>query len=159
MQQAKVHYTQLVQAQQAKESDASSTESQLSELQSDLGHAFDPGQQLSDISAYTSDCLPPGAWLTGLTVERAKQLQVRGTATSSDKVAAFVDRLGSSKRFANVKLVFANSALVGTTPVIQFNVTADPVGNLPMPTPSKDDGRVETASSSSGSDANTEGGG
>ncbi len=159
LQQAKVHYTQLVQAQQAKESDASSTESQLSELQSDLGHAFDPGQQLSDISAYTSDCLPPGAWLTGLTVERAKQLQVRGTATSSDKVAAFVDRLGSSKRFANVKLVFANSALVGTTPVIQFNVTADPVGNLPMPTPSKDDGRVETASSSSGSDANTEGGG
>jgi len=140
------------------ESDRSTTASHLDLLQTDLHRAFTPAQQLSDVSAYVSDSLPSGSWLTGLTVERAKQLQVRGTAMSADQVATFVDTLGSSPRFANVKLIFANSALIGTNQVIQFNVSADCVGNLSMPAPAKDTGNVQTASSSS-PDENTEGGG
>jgi len=88
----------------------------------------------------------------------AHQVEVRGTAMTSGEVASFVDTLGSSPRFANVKLIFANSALIGTAQVIQFNVTADCVGNLPMPAPEKDTGNVRTASSSS-PDESTEGGG
>jgi len=142
----------------SKESDQMTAAEQLKDLQSDLGQAFEPGQHLSDISAFVSDSLPSGAWLTGLTVERAKQVQVRGTAMSASQVATFVDTLGSSPRFADVKLIFANSALIGTTQVIQFNVSADCVGNLPMPTAAKDKAYEQTASSSSADD-NTEAGG
>jgi len=138
-------------------SDQSTTTTQLTTLQSDIVRAFKPGQHLSDIAAYVSDSLPGDAWLTGLSIERAKELQVRGTAMSAGQVASFVDALGSSPRFANVKLIFANSALVGTTPVIEFNVTADCVGNLSMPTVSKDNGNDQSSSSSSSE--NTEGGG
>jgi Tfp pilus assembly protein PilN len=143
---------------QSRETDESAVTEQLKSLQTDLSRAFKPGQQLSDISAFVSDSLPSGAWLTGLTVERAHQVEVRGTAMTSGEVASFVDTLGSSPRFANVKLIFANSALIGTAQVIQFNVTADCVGNLPMPAPEKDTGNVRTASSSS-PDESTEGGG
>jgi Tfp pilus assembly protein PilN len=141
------------------EGDDSDQAAQLGQLQSDMTTAFHPGQRLSDISAFVSDSLPKNAWLTGLTLERAKQVQVRGTALSADQVADFVDALGSSPRFANVKLIFANSAVIGTTQVIEFNVTADCVGNLPMPTaPSKEQGNEQTATSSSANSGTGDGG-
>jgi hypothetical protein len=48
-----------------------------------------------------------------------------------------VEKLGANGRFRDVKLVFANAADIGTTPIVQFNLTADAVGNLPMPVPPK----------------------
>jgi Tfp pilus assembly protein PilN len=99
--------------------------------------AFQPAQPLSDITAVISDNLPASIWLTGLTVERGKPIQIRGTATKADDVSVLVDRLGSDDRFREVRLVFANSARVDQTPVVQFSITATAVGNLPMPVPVK----------------------
>jgi hypothetical protein len=144
---------------QSEETELSSSASQLGTVRDDLNHSFVPGQHLADICAYVSDSLPAGAWLTGLTAERGKAIQVRGTAMSAGQVTSFVDRLGSSTRFANVKLLFANSALIGTTPVIEFNVSADCVGNLSLPTPSKNSDTTEQASSASQPDVDTGTGG
>ncbi|MES2463913.1 MAG: PilN domain-containing protein [Armatimonadota bacterium] len=106
-------------------------------IESSVKSAFQPAQPLSDLTAVIADSLPPSVWLTGLTVERGKPIQVRGTATQSNDVAALVDRLGASSRFREVRLVFANSARIEQTPVIQFSITAVAVGNLPMPAPVK----------------------
>lgn len=106
-------------------------------MQTALNRAFQPAQPLSDIVAVVSNSLPTGAWLTGLTVERGKPVQVRGTARASSDVAQFVDRLGASPRFRDVKLVFANVAKINEIPVTQFSVTGFAVGNLPMPAPAK----------------------
>jgi Tfp pilus assembly protein PilN len=99
--------------------------------------AFEPAQPLSDLAAVVDDSLPPGAWLTGLSIERGKPLQMRGAARTADDVARFMDTLGATSRFRDVKLVFANSARIDETPVVQFSVTAVGVGNLPMPAPVK----------------------
>jgi hypothetical protein len=119
------------------DSEESNTAATLVAVQDNLDQAFGPGQHLSDISAFVTDSLPKGAWLTGITLERDKPLQIHGTAMVAGDVSQFVDTLGASNRLRNVKLIFANSASIGTTPVVQFNVTADCVGNLPMPVPSK----------------------
>ena len=158
-------YTEVAQAQaltkkvvaplKSREQSASDEAANLIGVQDDLSQAFEPGQHLSDISALVTDSLPKNAWLTGITLERDKPLQVHGTAMQASDVAEFVDSLGASSRLKNVKLLFANSASVGTVPVVQFDVTADCVGNLPMPAPSKQSaggftGTVTTASSNEG---------
>jgi len=127
--------------------------SKVVDIQYNVDRAFEPGQRLSDITSVVTDSLPPGAWLTGLTVERGKPLQIRGTAKSGDDIARFVDTLGANPRFRNVTLGFANSALVGKIPVVQFNVSAICVGNLPMPAPTKTTSRgthSATATTTSG---------
>ena len=103
--------------------------------QNTLHRAFRPAQPLSDISAVVDDSLAPGAWLTGLNVERGKPLDIRGTTKTAGDVTRLVDALSANPRFRDVRLVFANSALVGKVPVVQFNVSAVCVGNLPMPRP------------------------
>lgn len=109
-----------------------------------LTRAFQPAQPLEDVSAVVSASLPPGAWLTGLTLERGKPLQIRGTAKTAGDVAHFMNTLGSSPRFRGIKLVFANSGMIGKVPVTQFTVSAVCVGNLPMPAPAKaTDGSVK----------------
>lgn len=107
--------------------------SKLNDANDSLTRAFAPAQPISDMASAITDSLPAGAWLTGLTVERGKPLDIRGASKTSDDVGHFVDALSASPRFRDVKLVFANSALIGKSPVIQFDVTATGVGNLPMP--------------------------
>jgi Tfp pilus assembly protein PilN len=114
-------------------------------IESAVKSAFQPAQPLSDLTAVIADSLPSSVWLTGLTVERGKPVQIRGTATQSNDVAALVDRLGTSSRFREVRLVFANSARIEQTPVIQFSITAVAVGNLPMPAPVKASRRAPAA--------------
>lgn len=106
-------------------------------IQSSLKSAFQPAQPLSDVATAIGDILPPSVWLTGLSIERGKPMQIRGTAAQAGEVARLVDDLGNNPRFRDVKLVFANSARVDETPVVQFSITAMPVGNLPMPAPVK----------------------
>lgn len=102
-----------------------------------IERAFEPAQPLSDVATVIGDTLPKGAWLTGLNIERGKPLQIRGTALTTDHVARFVDVLGTNRRFRDVKLVFANEARIAEKPVVQFNVTAVAVGNLPLPVAAK----------------------
>jgi len=111
--------------------------SKLTATNAALTTAFQPAQPLSDIAGVITDSLPSGAWLTGLTVERGKPVDIRGASKTSDDVGRFVDALSGNPRFRDVKLVFANSAMIGKAPVIQFNVTATGVGNLPMPSDQK----------------------
>ncbi len=123
--------------QKAIQSAAITSASNATAVQSSLKTAFEPGQSLSDVVAVVGDSLPKSVWLTGLTVERGKRLQIRGTAKESGDVATLVNALGANPRFRDVKIVFANSAQIDKTPVVQFNVTAVCVGNLPMPEPQK----------------------
>jgi len=107
------------------------------DLQQTLHTAMEPAQPLSDIIAYVSDRVPTGAWLTGVGLERGKGLQIRGTAKTPAQVNQLVTSLGGSNRFRDVKLVFASSGTIANTPVVQFNITAVAIGNIPMPTPPK----------------------
>ncbi|GAB4459638.1 MAG: hypothetical protein OHK0029_22450 [Armatimonadaceae bacterium] len=129
----------------------------VSAVQNTLKRSFEPAQPLTDLAMVVGDSLPPGAWLTGLTIERGKPLQIRGTARSAADVARYVDSLGISPRFRDVKLVFANSAKVEETPVVQFSVTATAIGNLPMPEPAKKKGKSanRTSARSSASASST----
>jgi Tfp pilus assembly protein PilN len=106
-------------------------------LQATLERAFVPGQPLSDAIAALSDALPQGVWLTGLSAERGKPLQVRGTARQTGEVARLVEALSANRRFRDVRLVFASEGKIKDTRVVQFNLTAFPVGNLPLPEPPK----------------------
>jgi Tfp pilus assembly protein PilN len=128
----------------------SSNASKLGAVQTALHRAFAPAQPLSDIAGVVADSLPAGAWLTGMMVERGKALEVRGASKSAADVGHFVDALSASPRFRDVKLVFANSALIGKVPVVQFNVTATCVGNLPMPVPDKKTAAKLAAASTTG---------
>jgi Tfp pilus assembly protein PilN len=142
----------------AKDGVESDKAARLIAVQDDLDQAFEPGQHLTDISGVVTDCLPSGAWLTGISLERDKPLQLHGTALAAGDVAKLVDALGSSDRLKNVKLIFANSATIGTTPVVQFDVTADCIGNLPIPTPPKSEtGGFVTTSATTSSDEGTGG--
>jgi Tfp pilus assembly protein PilN len=124
--------------------------SMLSSASASLARAFVPGQPVSDIAAVVTDSLPSGAWLTGLTVERGKTVDIRGASKTSDQVGHFVDNLSANPRFRDVKLVFANSSLIGKVPVVQFDVSATGVGNLPMPSEQKKANAGTTTPSTNG---------
>lgn len=136
---------QLTKLKSIRDGDTNATES-VTSVEHKLDLAFQPAQPVSDIVSVVSDSLPPGAWLTQMNVERGQPLQLRGIAKSSADVATLVNSLGSSPRFRDVKLVFANSATVQKIPVIEFNVSAWCVGNVPLPAPdAKGPSRAATA--------------
>jgi len=97
-----------------------------------LGRGFKPKQRLSDIAALVSNDLPKGAWLTNITISRGEEMQLRGTAMTGDDVTAYLQALNGEARLRDVKLVFATNGQIETTPVVQFAITAFPVGNLPL---------------------------
>lgn len=110
-----------------------------------LNGAFKPAQPISDIAKVAGDSLPAGAWLNGITVSRGKALQLRGVAKTSSDVAQYVNVLGANPRFRNVQLVFASSGAISNVPIVQFNISATCVGNLPMPAPAKAATRARVA--------------
>jgi Tfp pilus assembly protein PilN len=94
--------------------------------------AFQPGQKLSDVAELMANDVPEGAWLTGLTIERGKELMVRGVAKDGNAVDTYLNKLTSEDRLRDVTLVFANNAVINQIPVVQFSFSAFPVGNLPL---------------------------
>ena len=110
-------------------------ESTLTKLQpqaAQLKLAFEPAQKMSDVMKLSSILLPKDAWLTSLSLERGKPLQIRGTAKNSEAVSAYLKELTKQKRLRDVRLLFANSGDIDGSPVVQFSVSAFPVGNLPI---------------------------
>lgn len=97
-----------------------------------LHYAFQPAQKTSDILKVVSGLVPRGVWLTGVTFERGKVLQIRGTGTSSEAVSNYVRALTKQSRLRDVKLLFANSTDIEGTPAVQFSITAFPKGNVPI---------------------------
>ena len=106
-----------------------------SKMQSDLQAAFAPAQRMSDILTTIDGAVPQNVWLTGITLERGKQVLIRGTAMTSDQVASYVQTLAAEPRLRDVKLVFANNATIEQTPIVQFSIQAHAVGNLPIINP------------------------
>ncbi len=122
-----------------KQSGEKSTEiTKLKGHESMVTDGIEPKQDLSDVVIIASNACPDGLWLTGLNVERGKDLSVRGTALSNAQLGAFVDGLNASARLRDVKLAFSNINTIGETPVVQFSVTAHVIGNIPLAEPRKD---------------------
>jgi hypothetical protein len=118
--------------------DAEAAKAQAAEsIDTTLHQAFVSGQPVSDITKVIEDQLPRTSWLTTLTVERGKPLQIHAITTVPSDVAIFLQSLSATGRFRDVKLVFANSGKISETPVVQYSVNAVAIGNLPMPVPEK----------------------
>jgi Tfp pilus assembly protein PilN len=101
-----------------------------------IERAFQPAQRLGDVAVLMSNRTPDGVWLNGFTAERGKPATVRGTAKTGDAVGRYLQALTSESRLRDVKLVaFANSAKIDETPVVQFSISAFPVGNLTLADP------------------------
>lgn len=92
--------------------------------------AFEPAQPPSDILKVISQLLPRDTWLTGVTFERGKPLQIRGTSKKNELVSAYLLALGKQSRFRDVRLAYLNSGDIEDIPTVQFSITAFPVGNL-----------------------------
>lgn len=97
-----------------------------------LGRALAPPQPFSDVLSVVSEAMPEGVWLTGVSLERGRPLQFRGTALNSALVSTLVDRMEAGDRFRDVKLLFANNAAIEGRQVVQFSITAHSIGNLPL---------------------------
>jgi Tfp pilus assembly protein PilN len=100
-----------------------------------LKNAFVTPQPIGDIAAVAGDQLPKSVWLTGISIELGKPIQIRGTATDADDVARYLKSLTDSRRFRDVRLVVANTGRINENTVVEFNLTARAIGNLPMPKP------------------------
>lgn len=98
---------------------------------------FEPAQRSSDILLRVGNLVPEGAWITGVNFDRGKVVQIRGTAMTNEAVTAYLEALSAQDRFRDVKLVFANNGLIEKTQVVNFSISAWPVGNLPLDEPKK----------------------
>lgn len=94
--------------------------------------AFKPAQSIGDVLTIVSNTMPSGSWLTGVTFERGKPMQIRGTALNGETVSGYAAALALESRFRDVQLVFANNSEIEGVPVVQFAITAHVVGNLPL---------------------------
>lgn len=97
-----------------------------------IDRAFFPAQGAGDVATIVSNSVPPGVWLTGMTFDRGRPLQLRGTAKANADVAQFVTNLSLTSRLRDVKIVFANDAKIDDTAVVQYSISAHVIGNLPL---------------------------
>ncbi len=104
----------------------------LQKLAKTLNRSFHPAQGFSDAFTLASNAAPQGVWLTGMSLERGKMLTIRGTATKGEAVPNYQQALVNEPRFRDVTLVFANNTEISNTPVVQFSISAFPIGNLPL---------------------------
>lgn len=102
-----------------------------------IARTYTPPQAPSDVLITLSEATTPELWLTGVTFERGRALQIRGTATSQAAVSTFVQTLASNPRFRDVTLMFANDGKIDETPVVLFSVQAHVMGNVPVITKGK----------------------
>ena len=97
-----------------------------------VNHTFNPAQTPSDVMIILSEATSVELWLTGVTLERGRPVQIRGTATTQEAVARFVQALSQNERFREVNLLFANDGKIDDTPIVLFSVTAHVMGNYPV---------------------------
>ena len=100
--------------------------------QKTITNAFQPAQSMSDMITEIANQVNADIWLTGVTAERGKPFQIRGTARNSDAVHSYLNRLKKVDRLRDVQLVFANTGDIDQTPVVNFSLAAFPIGNLPL---------------------------
>ncbi len=101
-----------------------------------LTQAFQPGQSIGDVLSLVTNDAPTGVWLVGINEERGRPLTLRGTALNGEAVNAYYRKLtAETERLREVKLVTYNDAEIDGKPVVQFAITAFPVGNTPVSEP------------------------
>lgn len=97
-----------------------------------LMRATRPAQQVTDVLATIAEKVPEGLWLTGINFERGKPLIFRGTSKTNESVTQLVSALEKTSRLREVRLVFANNATIETVPVVQFSISAEIEGDVPL---------------------------
>lgn len=97
-----------------------------------LMQATRPAQQITDVLSVIADKVPDGLWLTGINFERGKPLIFRGTSKTNESVTELVSALEKTSRLKEVRLVFANNATIETAPVVQFSISAQIEGDVPL---------------------------
>ncbi len=108
------------------------------DAQSNINLAFSNGQRFSDVVTVVSNNVPTGVWLTGISLERGKRLVLRGTAKTNELVEQYARTLNTldantpQQRLRDVKLEFTNPGSIEQIPVVQFSISAFPVGNVPL---------------------------
>ncbi len=101
------------------------------------------GQKFSDVITTVVNNVPPGVWINGISLERGKRLVMRGTAKTNEQITTFVRSLSAldqdpkAQRLRDVRLEFTNNGSIEQTPIVQFSVSAFPVGNVPLSDPTK----------------------
>ncbi|MBS1708172.1 MAG: PilN domain-containing protein [Armatimonadetes bacterium] len=105
-----------------------------------VDQAFKPKQPIADVLTVLAGHAPEGVWLTGLTVERGRNMTMRGTAKNSAAVTQYMTALNADPRFRDVRLVFANDGKIGEVPVVLFAATGHVVGNFPVYNPTNQSG-------------------
>jgi hypothetical protein len=113
------------------------------DAQSAIDLGFNYGQKFSDVVTVVVNNVPPGLWINGISLERGKRLVLRGEAKTNEQVSAFVRSLSTQdqntdqQRMRDVRLEFTNNSLIEQTPIVQFTVSAFPIGNVPLSDPTK----------------------
>jgi len=102
-----------------------------------LTTAFHPAQTFSDVISVAANDVTKGIWLTGFSLERGKPLVIRGTALGGQTVVDYQHALVNEGRLRDVTLLFATNTLIQNSPVVQFSISAFPIGNLPLAEPAK----------------------
>jgi len=104
-----------------------------SDLSKIVTQAFEPGQTLSDVMTLITQDAPAGVWLDGVVLQRGRPITIRGTALNDAAQQAFLQKLTSeTQRLREVKLVTYTNAQIETKPVVQFVISAFPIGNIPV---------------------------
>jgi Tfp pilus assembly protein PilN len=83
-----------------------------------MGSATPPLETLRQIAAHT----PPEVWLTQLSYEAGRPLQLQGTTRNAARVTTFVQALERIPDFRRVELGFLRSAEVDDVPVTHFRI-------------------------------------
>ena len=104
---------------------------ELMTMANEIARATSPGQNASDVLKVISGSTPANLWLSAVSFERGKPFTIRGTALDDASVQTYLANLANLDRFRDVKLVFANNAMIESTSVIQFSISGVAVGNLP----------------------------
>lgn len=97
-----------------------------------MDQAFEPAQTASDVLHTLNSDAPPGIWLTGLSIERGKPLEIHGAAMKQANLSKLMANLAKDKRLRGMKLSLTTRSKIGEKTVIQFGVTGWIVGNLPI---------------------------
>lgn len=123
-----------------------------------LDRAFQPAQPLNDVARLVANAAPPDIWLTSVNVSRGRPVTVVGTSKSSDAISAYLQKLNTDKelsqRLRDVKVIFTSKAEIEKIPVVQFSLSAFPIGNLTLEDPEgkkKPTKATTTSSTASGS--------
>lgn len=111
---------------------AKSKASKLSEQGLTLAGAFEPKQYLGDLAVVFTANAPKNLWLTGMTVERGKAASLRGVAMTHQAVTDYLETLGTTDRFRDIKLVYMNDGEIENSPIVNFSISMHVIGNFPL---------------------------